>query len=185
MKPDVAIYGAHVLFYAPFFIRLTGLRKAGEATVSDPRARVWLGFHMLGFGVLYFGIGNAVFGGLRVEMWQRFAGGAVILAGGAIGLWAMRVFRSWRFQAALDAQHELCTDGPFRIWRHPIYVALDLLGIGSAIWLPWWVVIAGAALMLVGADLRARAEERVLLEAFGDRYRQYMARTKRFIPGVY
>jgi protein-S-isoprenylcysteine O-methyltransferase Ste14 len=37
----------------------------------------------------------------------------------------------------------------------------------------------------LGGDLRARAEETVLLAVFGDRYREYQRRVKRFIPGVY
>ena len=32
---------------------------------------------------------------------------------------------------------------------------------------------------------RARAEEAILLAAFGERYGEFMARTKRFVPGVY
>ena len=33
--------------------------------------------------------------------------------------------------------------------------------------------------------LRIRAEERMMLETFGEEYASYMARTKRLVPGVW
>jgi protein-S-isoprenylcysteine O-methyltransferase Ste14 len=37
----------------------------------------------------------------------------------------------------------------------------------------------------LGGDLRARAEEKVLDASFGEPYREYRARVKRFVPGIY
>jgi protein-S-isoprenylcysteine O-methyltransferase Ste14 len=99
--------------------------------------------------------------------------------------WALEYFRSWRFRAKLDAGHQLATGGPFRLLRHPIYMGLNLLAIGSAIWVPTPLLWTAVGVMLIGSDLRARGEERVLLAAFGDAYREYCARTRRFVPGVY
>ena len=39
--------------------------------------------------------------------------------------------------------------------------------------------------MVFGSDLRARAEEALLDKAFGSVYRDYRARTRRFLPGIY
>jgi protein-S-isoprenylcysteine O-methyltransferase Ste14 len=64
-------------------------------------------------------------------------------------------------------------------------MGLNLLALGTAIWVPTTLVWAGFILMAVGSDLRARAEEPLLVGAFGHTYREYMARTRRFIPGVY
>jgi protein-S-isoprenylcysteine O-methyltransferase Ste14 len=47
------------------------------------------------------------------------------------------------------------------------------------------LVWAGFALMVLFGDVRARAEERLLERAFGAAYREYRARTRRFLPGVY
>lgn len=46
-------------------------------------------------------------------------------------------------------------------------------------------MLAGTAVILVVSDLRARVEERLLVEGFGERYREYAARVSRFLPGVY
>ena len=100
-------------------------------------------------------------------------------------VWALLHFTSWRYRAKLDRGHQLATGGPFRILRHPIYMGLNLLALGCAIWVPTAVVWAGFVLMAIGSDLRARAEETLLRPAFGDSYQAYCARTARFIPAVY
>ena len=62
---------------------------------------------------------------------------------------------------------------------------LNLLALGSAIWVPTPILWIAFLLMVIGSDLRARAEERILEDAFGDSYREYCKRTRRFVPGVY
>jgi protein-S-isoprenylcysteine O-methyltransferase Ste14 len=39
--------------------------------------------------------------------------------------------------------------------------------------------------MVLGSDLRARAEERLLTGTFGETYATYCRRTARFVPGLY
>jgi protein-S-isoprenylcysteine O-methyltransferase Ste14 len=143
--------------------------------------------HIVAFGLMYSGIDAAVFRH-RVPAWlagQRVLGALIIAAGGALMSWALLYFRSWRFRATLDEGHQLATGGPFRYLRHPIYMALNLLALGTAVWAPTPIILAAAALMIVGSDLRGRAEEGILLSSFGDTYRDYSARTRRFLPGVY
>jgi len=137
---------------------------------------------------MYYGMGKAVAAPARAGvLWTPLPvlGAAFILAGAVLVAWTMRVFRSWRFQARIEAGHKLSTDGPFAFVRHPIYAALDLLALGSLIWIPTPGTAAGLLLMMVMGDLRARGEERVLLGAFGEDYRRYGARVRRFLPGLY
>jgi protein-S-isoprenylcysteine O-methyltransferase Ste14 len=142
---------------------------------------------MFAFGVMYFGLGQAVIPS-RVPEWfpgQRLVGASVIVSGAALMSWALVYFRSWRFRAKLDQGHQLATGGPFRLMRHPIYMGLNLLALGTAIWVPTAIVWVGFALMVLGSDLRARAEEKLLEQSFGEPYRSYLARTQRFVPGIY
>ena len=69
--------------------------------------------------------------------------------------------------------------------RHPIYMGLNLLAIGTAVWVPTAATWIGAVLMVIGSDLRGRAEEKMLASAFGSPYPEYCARTRRFVPGIY
>jgi len=103
----------------------------------------------------------------------------------ALVVWALAVFRSWRLAARIEAGHELCTAGPFREVRHPIYLATLLLNVGTFLWIPTVLVALGGAICGIAADRRARAEERLLFEAFGSAYRDYASGVKRFVPGIY
>ena len=113
------------------------------------------------------------------------AGIAALVAAWAVAFWALRVFESWRLLPRLAAGHALCVDGPYRHVRHPIYLAMDLWAIGSALACPWPLTLVGAVIVLVAGDLRGRAEEALLLSVFGDEYRAYAAKVSRFVPGIY
>jgi protein-S-isoprenylcysteine O-methyltransferase Ste14 len=197
---DFAIYGVHTGFWWAFVLTRVILRRRdrNEGSASGPAvgspgetaapfSRTLLAFHSLAFTTMYVGIGIAVLLH-RVPSWfhgQRIAGTLVIAAGAALVVWALVSFRSWRFRAAIDSHHQLATGGPFRLLRHPIYMGLNLLALGSAIWIPTAVVWTAFALMAIGSDLRARAEEALLKQVFGPSYREYTARTRRFVPGIY
>jgi len=108
-----------------------------------------------------------------------------------IGLWLF--YRShadlgtnWSITLELREQHRLITQGVYRRIRHPMYLALALYSIGQALVIPNWV--AGPSNLIAFAilcALRVRAEERMMVEEFGDEYAAYSARTKRLIPGVW
>src|SRR5712692_8532557 len=200
MKLDFQIYTMHWVFWGAFGFTRVILRRrdrnagraAGTAPTSQqettaPFSRALLVFHALAFALMYLGISIAVIPG-RVPNWfpgQRVAGTLVIVAGAALMVWALVYFRSWRFRATVDKGHELATGGPFRILRHPIYMGLNLLALGTALWVPTAIVWAAFVLMAMGSDLRARAEETILRQAFGSSYDEYCARTRRFVPGIY
>jgi protein-S-isoprenylcysteine O-methyltransferase Ste14 len=199
-SPGFGIYIAHVAFWGAFVIarliaRASPRKKQDAATGtgraakedSAPYSRVLVGVHMVGFGILYFGVGDAVFGGRPLALFasQMLAGSIVIGCGAVLSCWALLYFRSWRFRATLDVGHELATGGPFRFLRHPIYMALNLLALGTALWIPTLTVWAAFVFMVVGSDLRARAEEALLHRSFGEQYASYCSRTRRFVPLLY
>ena len=189
-----AIYLFHALFYASFALRLlrtpaaTAAPHAEGETRDAPSRRGLVAAHGVGFGLMYFGIGHVAFGRSSPAFLlppHPWLGGAVIVLATALVAWALLVFRSWRLDARIEAGHELCTAGPFGLVRHPIYLATALLNLGSFLWIPTGLLAAGGVFSLLAADQRARAEEGVLLGAFGDAYRDYAARVKRFVPGLY
>ena len=80
---------------------------------------------------------------------------------------------------------KLITTGLYRYIRHPLYGSLITFGLGTFLKDPSW---AGAGLVMttiLGAVLTARIEERHNLERFGEKYEEYMKKTKRFIPFIY
>ena len=108
-----------------------------------------------------------------------------------IGLWLF--YRShadlganWSITLEVRDRHRLITQGIYRRVRHPMYTALLLYGVAHALVIPNWV--AGPSNLVAFAvlfALRVRAEERMMLEQFGDEYTAYMARTKRLVPGFW
>jgi protein-S-isoprenylcysteine O-methyltransferase Ste14 len=123
---------------------------------------------------------------LRSPSMATYAAGVAFSCAG-LGLmgWAYVVFRSWRWRAEIDPGHRLMDDGPFAMVRHPIYLSFALFYVGSVFLLPYWIFLLHAVASFIAYDYRARAEEGVMLEAFGDSYRAYRDRTSRFVPGVY
>jgi protein-S-isoprenylcysteine O-methyltransferase Ste14 len=94
--------------------------------------------------------------------------------------------RSWSVTLELRDDHALITHGVYKWVRHPMYSAFWLWAVAQALLLPNW--IAGPA-GIVGFGVlyfcRVGHEEKMMLDGFGESYRQYMARTKRIIPGIY
>jgi protein-S-isoprenylcysteine O-methyltransferase Ste14 len=194
------IYVFHFLFWSSFLARMLRPRKGASAQAepaqptakaptaqSSARAALVLSLHAIGFGLMYLGIGQEVYGMPTKQFFSLHwsVGAAVILIGGAMMGWALWVFDSWRCLAKLDEGHKLCTKGPYKYIRHPIYLACDLLAIGSFLWMPTVLVGLGMIAMIVFGDMRARAEEGVLRLTFGDEYRRYERVVKRYIPAVF
>jgi protein-S-isoprenylcysteine O-methyltransferase Ste14 len=78
---------------------------------------------------------------------------------------------------------KLITWGPYALVRHPLYVGEMIATAGLAIQflMPWALVLLGLSCILQFE--RMRNEERLLADAV-PRYRDYMANTARFLPGV-
>jgi protein-S-isoprenylcysteine O-methyltransferase Ste14 len=76
----------------------------------------------------------------------------------------------------------IVSSGPFRFTRNPLYLALTLIYVGltlaSNTW--WGFVLLVPVLLLIHFGVVAR-EERYLERKFGESYRQYRARVRRYL----
>jgi protein-S-isoprenylcysteine O-methyltransferase Ste14 len=123
--------------------------------------------------------------GSSIEQMARVLG-LVVLIGGLI-VFALGIITLGRSLSPLPAplpSAELVERGIYRFIRHPIYTGLILAGLGGSIY-----AVSPLALLLTGAlavvlDLKSRREEMWLRERFAG-YAAYVARTRRFIPGLY
>jgi protein-S-isoprenylcysteine O-methyltransferase Ste14 len=115
--------------------------------------------------------------------WRWAAGGLV----GALGLLllaaAFRVFRAASTPVPTwQPTSTLVTDGPYRVSRNPIYVALSLVYVGLALGLGvWWAFVVLPFVWLVLHFGIVRREEAYLERRFGEAYRAYRARTRRYL----
>lgn len=76
----------------------------------------------------------------------------------------------------------LVTNGPYRWVRHPFYVTAALLMASVTVLTANWLIGLTSLAVLALLAIRTPKEERLLIERFGQQYREYMARTGRFVP---
>lgn len=76
----------------------------------------------------------------------------------------------------------LVTSGIYRLTRNPMYLGFLLILSGWALLAGNWLAVALLPLFVLALqELQIEAEERILEEQFGDAYRDYRKRTRRWI----
>ena len=124
---------------------------------------------------------------LPESVWIPVLAVALFALGLAVRWWAIVTLgRFFTVDVTIEKDHELVERGPFRWVRHPSYTGVLLAFVGWALTLRNWVAILVVLVPIFAAFLRRmRVEEQALTQALGDRYRDYIRRTKRLVPGVY
>lgn len=80
------------------------------------------------------------------------------------------------------AEATLITHGPYRWVRHPFYLTAALLMASVTVLAANWMIGAGSLLVMGLLAVRTPKEEQMLIDRFGQQYRDYMAKTGRFFP---
>jgi protein-S-isoprenylcysteine O-methyltransferase Ste14 len=165
--------------------RLTADRDAHQREGLAARATEWLFLLLLCALVLYlwFQGGSLERFAFRAPDWLRWAGFGLGITSVGLFAWTHRTLgRLWSPYLQLRHGHQLITAGPYARIRHPMYSAIVgwmlSLGLVAANWTPF----VFAALSLLNFMLRIQGEEKMMLEQFGDEYREYMKRTGRLLP---
>ena len=94
----------------------------------------------------------------------------------------MMLASAWRVLHAAQQQGDLAVEGIYARVRHPQYVAFVLIMFGFLLQWPTLPTVVMFPILVAVYVRLARREEAVALETFGDRYRDYMARTPAFVP---
>jgi protein-S-isoprenylcysteine O-methyltransferase Ste14 len=121
---------------------------------------------------------------LSFPVWLRWVGIALALAGFALLQWAqVTLGNSWSDTPRMMKEQTLITSGPYQFIRHPIYTAFVLI-LGSALLISanWLIGLAWLGMTVLEVASRVGFEEALMLEYFGDQYREYMKKTGRLLP---
>jgi len=113
--------------------------------------------------------------------------GALLAFCGMIGtLYCRSVLgRFWTADTALRSDHQIVDRGPYGIVRHPIYSAVSVQLIGTALVYPIWIVISTAMIAVAAYALKANLEDDFLAKQLAG-YEAYRQRVKyRLIPKVW
>jgi len=102
----------------------------------------------------------------------------------------MWVFRENSFAAPVvrvqaERHHRVVSSGPYAFVRHPMYSGIMLFFVGVPLLLGSWWGVAIAPVFAILFAIRARIEERALVEGLPD-YADYAARVRyRLVPGLW
>lgn len=121
---------------------------------------------------------------LLFPLWLRWLGVGIALLGFALLQWAQNTLgKNWSDTPRMIEEQSLITSGPYQFIRHPIYTAF-LLILGSTFFISanWLIGFAWTGMTVLELASRIGFEENLMLEYFGDQYREYMKRTGRLLP---
>ena len=115
---------------------------------------------------------------------MRWGGVGVALAGFALLQWAQNTIgKNWSDTPRMMKEQALVTGGPYRWVRHPIYTAFMLiLGATFFISANWLIGLSWLGMTALEIISRIHFEEALMVEYFGDQYRDYVKKTGRLFP---
>lgn len=113
-------------------------------------------------------------------------GTLVYFSGVGLYVWGLRTLGSMfgassEFGVRLYANHRLITRGPYAHVRHPMYLGIMLIGLGGLLLYRTWAM-AFFALGMFGLMRRARREEQVLEQEFGQEWVVYARHVPAWLP---
>ncbi|HKW58467.1 MAG TPA: isoprenylcysteine carboxylmethyltransferase family protein [Candidatus Dormibacteraeota bacterium] len=161
---------------APFGFRRQD-RWSGQALVGFLAVSVWLGLLVARLvPSASISDGRSLVFGLGI---------AVALLGIALRWWAVLTLgRFFTTRVMTRPDQTVVQSGPYRWVRHPSYTGALLTVFGVVLCNTNWLSLTCFVIALPGFAYRIRVEERALLTALGEPYRDYMRRTKRLVPFV-
>jgi len=114
---------------------------------------------------------------------KGIAGLALTAAGVGIAIWArLTLGTNWSGRVSLKKSHQLITQGPYALARHPIYTGLLTAVTGTALWVGEVRSLVALALFIGAFAWKMRLEEKWMREEFGAMYEVYRAKVKALIP---
>lgn len=164
-----------------------GRREFKRAVVKhEQREKISISLVGLGTTPIFFYVLTSRINSFRLPFpaWLRWLGAGLIFAGDLLFIWSHRALGgNWSPILEIRKGHALVTEGPYRFIRHPMYAAIFLTGIGTSLLSTNWLVTLAHMLSVISMYLiRVIDEEEMMIEQFGDAYREYMRRTGRLLP---
>jgi len=183
----IAIAGLQ-LTISLFYLNRAGTKKS----FAQPRAEG--PFLAWGAALFIAAYGVAVFVWLINPAWiawaavplpaaLRWSGAAYMVLGAALHLWGSdHLGRNLTVTISTRSDHALITSGPYRWLRHPLYTGGMLESLGVVLMVGNGLVTISAVAFWIVVAIRTEKEEAILIETFGEDYRDYQRRVGRFLP---
>ncbi|MGW3206423.1 methyltransferase family protein [Streptomyces sp. NPDC001135] len=141
-----------------------------------------------GVSVFFILIGHSEGFWRRLQYWRpepALLGALLAVASTALLLWARWALGTmWASVPTVREHHELRTDGPYRLVRHPIYTGLLGLVTGSMLACGFGVWVAFLAVAVPWLLRRVRIEDGLMARQFGAAHDAYRAEVPALIPHI-
>ncbi|MGY5861223.1 MAG: isoprenylcysteine carboxylmethyltransferase family protein [Candidatus Thorarchaeota archaeon] len=119
------------------------------------------------------------------SIWLRLLGILLALASIPLLAWIHRTLdRQYSACLQIKSGHQLISTGPYARVRHPMYTVFSLFSVGIALLTGNLLIITFSLMLMFSFPWIAKKEEQMMIETFGDEYREYMTRTGRFFPKI-
>ena len=143
---------------------------------------LWIGMFVI--PIIYAASNWLDFANYALPTWAGWLG-VVMISGAVFVFWRAHadLGLNWSPSLEIREKHELITRGIYGVIRHPMYASQFLWIIAQPLLLQNW--IAGWLDLLVFVPfyfLRVRAEEKLMLDSFGDQYQEYMKKVGGVLP---
>jgi protein-S-isoprenylcysteine O-methyltransferase Ste14 len=126
------------------------------------------------------------FANYSLPVWAGWLGVALLL-GALFVFWRAHadLGLNWSPSLEIREKHELITKGIYGVIRHPMYASQWLWVIAQPLLLQNWIVgFVNLLIFIPFYILRVQAEEKMMIDKFGEGYREYMKRTGGVIPKI-
>jgi protein-S-isoprenylcysteine O-methyltransferase Ste14 len=146
----------------------------GRSRGAEPRISAFVGTFLITAVV--------IFPRRELSLAEGLVSSVLILAGDGLAVVALLQIR--RSFSIMPEARALVLSGPYRLVRHPLYLAEGIATVGSVM---QFLSVSTVMLVLVQMFFQLRRmqnEEAILLETF-PQYAVYTKKTARFIPGIY
>jgi protein-S-isoprenylcysteine O-methyltransferase Ste14 len=121
---------------------------------------------------------------LALPLWARIVGAVGFALTILLYWWTHKVLgKHWSNVLVIKEEHKLITEGPYKYVRHPMYTTFWMWVIFQGLLLANWLVwIVGIGTWSLAYFTRIEHEEQMMLEQFGQEYKDYMKKTGRLLP---
>ena len=91
--------------------------------------------------------------------------------------------KQWSLAARVLEGHNLITTGPYNVVRNPIYTGMFGMLLATGLAISHWIGLLTAVIVFaIGTLVRVRSEEKLLREAFGEKFVAYAGRVPAVVP---
>ena len=119
-----------------------------------------------------------------IDLPLQFTGVVLICVALFIAFWGAFSLGEFAGDLRLKKGHRVIKTGAYRYLRHPLYAALIFWCAGSLLFFKSFLFLILIALV-PAIYFEAKAEEKSLIEAFGEEYENYRSTTGMFFPRVF